>query len=226
MIGIKSTLAVAAAIVSLTSASTVHALNGSDEANGRRAAGQAASVTVAQAAPQPSAGSVKRSHATLAEAVRLAEQRTQGRAQKVELDRDNGIYYYKVKTVTTDGSAKVYVDFRTGNVDRIDSRGFFDRVGDMFDRDDRRKNEALLSALKATQVTLSDAIDAAEKDTGGRAIKAKLKDRYGSMYFQVSLIVGQSKRRVEVDAATAKVVAVSAQKKKRDDDDDDDDDND
>jgi uncharacterized membrane protein YkoI len=223
MIGIKSTLAVAAAIVLFTSAGTVHALNGSDEANGRRAAGQAASVTVAQAAAQPSTSSVKRSHATLAEAVRLAEQRTQGRAQKVELDRDNGIYYYKVKTVAEDGSAKVYVDFKTGNVDRIDTRGFFDRVGDMFDSDDRRKNEALLRALKATQVTLSEAIDAAEKDTGGRAIKATQKDRYGTMYFQVSLIVGQTKQQVEVDAATAtaKVVAVSASKKKHDDDDDD-----
>ena len=221
MIGIKSTLATAAAIVLLTSAGTVHALNGSDEANGRRAAGQAASVTVAQAAPQPSAGSVKRSHATLAEAVRLAEQRTKGRAQKVELDRDNGIYFYKAKTVAEDGSAKVYVDFRTGNVDRIDSREFFYRVGDMYDRDDRRENDALLRDLKATQVTLSEAIDAAEKNTGARAIKAKLKDRYGSLYFQVTLIEGQSKRRVEVDGATANVVAVSARKKKHDHDDDD-----
>ena len=221
MIGIKSTLATAAAIVLLTSAGTVHALNGSDEANGRRAAGQVASVTVAQAAPQPSAGSVKRSHATLAEAVRLAEQRTKGRAQNVELDRDNGIYFYKVKTVAEDGSAKVYVDFRTGNVDRIDSREFFDRVGDMYDRDDRRENDALLRDLKATQVTLSEAIDAAEKNTGARAIKAKLKDRYGSLYFQVTLIEGQSKRRVEVDGATANVVAVSARKKKHDHDDDD-----
>ena len=183
-----------------------------------------ASTIVARAAAQTSQAStdgVTQPFTSLAQAVRLAEQRTNGRAQKVELDRDDGIYYYKVKTVAQDGSAKVYVDFRTGNVDRIDSQGFFDRVGDFFDRKDRRKNEALLSALEATQVTLSQAIDAAEKDTGGRAVKAKLKDRYGSMYFQVSLIVGQSKRRVEVDAATAKVVAVSVQKKKHDDDDDD-----
>lgn len=182
-----------------------------------------ASTIVARAAAQTSQAStdgVTQPFTSLAQAVRLAEQRTNGRAQKVELDRDDGIYYYKVKTVAQDGSAKVYVDFRTGNVDRIDSQGFFDRVGDFFDRKDRRKNEALLSALKATQVTLSQAIDAAEKDTGGRAVKAKLKDRYGSMYFQVSLIVDRSKRRVEVDAATAKVVAVTT-KKDRDDDDDD-----
>ncbi len=80
--------------------------------------------------------------------------------------------------------------------------------------------------MEASSVTLSQAIDAAEADTGGKAVKAKLKDRYGSVFFEVALMVDGSKQRVEVDTATAKVVAVSKPKDRDGDDDDDDDDDD
>ncbi|MCZ6858785.1 MAG: PepSY domain-containing protein [Alphaproteobacteria bacterium] len=116
----------------------------------------AASTIVAQAAAQKSPASnsaVIRPSTTLAQAVRLAEQHTDGRARKVELDRDDGIYIYKVKTVSKNGNAKVYIDFRTGDVLRVDSRGFLGRVGDMFDSKDRRKNEARLNALVASPDT-------------------------------------------------------------------------
>ncbi len=212
MMAINLKLVAAVAVVALGTAATAEAT-------------LAASTIVAQAAPQTSQATdsgVTRPFTTLAQAVRLAEQRTNGRARKVKLERDDGIYVYKVKTVSKDGTAKVYVDFRTGNVDRVDGRGILARVGDVFDREDRRKNEAQFNALEASPVTLSDAIAAAETNTGARAIKAKMKDRYGSVYFEVSVIVDGSKRRIEVDAATAKIVAVSAPKDRDDDDDDDD----
>ena len=50
-----------------------------------------------------------------------------------------------------------------------------------------------------------------------------MKDRYGSVYYEIVLIVDGSKKRVAVDSATAKVVAVNARKDDDDDDDDDDD---
>ena len=51
-----------------------------------------------------------------------------------------------------------------------------------------------------------------------------MKDQYGSMYYEVALIVDGSIKRVQVDTTTAKVVAVKARKDRDDDDDDDDDD--
>ena len=208
-------LAAAAAVVALGTAATADAMYG-------------AGTTVAQAAPQTPQASdsgVTQPSTTLAQAVRSAEQRTNGRAGKVELEREDGVYVYEVKTFSKDGTADVFVDFATGNVDRVRSRGFLARVGDAIDSEDRREDEALLKALEASSITLSEAIDAAESDTGGKAVKAKMKDRYGSVFFEVALIVDGSKQRVEVDTATANVVAVSAPKD-HDGDDDDDDDND
>ncbi len=206
-------LAAAAAVVALGTAATADAVYG-------------AGTTVAQATPQTPQASdsgVTRPSTTLAQAVRSAEQRTNGRAGKVELEREDGVYVYEVKTFSKDGTADVFVDFATGNVDRVRSRGFLARVGDAIDSEDRREDEALLKALEASSITLSEAIDAAESDTGGKAVKAKMKDRYGSVFFEVALIVDGSKQRVEVDTATAKVVAVSAPKDHDGDDDDDDD---
>ncbi len=185
------------------------------------------SLTIAQATPQTSqasGSSVTRPSTSLAQAVRSAEQRTKGRAEKVELEREDGVYVYEVKTISKEGPVDVFVDFATGKVDSVQSRGFLARVGDIFDSEDQREDEALLKALEASSVTLSKAIDAAESKTGGRAVEAKMKDRYGIVYYEVALIVDGSKKRVEVDTATAKVVAVTARKDHDDDDDDDDDD--
>ncbi len=209
-------LVAAAAVVALGIAATADATYG-------------AATTIAQAAPQtpqaPDSG-VTRSSTTLAQAVRSAEQRTNGRAGKVELEREDGVYVYEVKTFSPEGTADVFVDLATGNVDRVQTRGFLAWVADAIDSEDRREDEALLKALEASSVTLSQAIDAAEADTGGKAVKAKLKDRYGSVFFEVALMVDGSKQRVEVDTATAKVVAVSKPKDRDGDDDDDDDDDD
>ncbi len=206
-------LVAAAAVVALGIAATADATYG-------------AATTIAQAAPQtpqaPDSG-VTRSSTTLAQAVRSAEQRTNGRAGKVELEREDGVYVYEVKTFSPEGTADVFVDLATGNVDRVQTLAW---VADAIDSEDRREDEALLKALEASSVTLSQAIDAAEADTGGKAVKAKLKDRYGSVFFEVALMVDGSKQRVEVDTATAKVVAVSKPKDRDGDDDDDDDDDD
>jgi uncharacterized membrane protein YkoI len=198
----------AAAVVALGTAATTGAAYG-------------ANMIVAQAAPQTSPASnsgVTRPSITLTEAVRAAEQHTNGRAAKVELEREDGVHVYEVTTFSKDSRSKVFVDFGTGNVDRVDSRTFLTRAGDAVVSDDRRKNEARLKALTASSVTLSKAIEAAESDTGGKAVTAKMKARFGCVYFQVKLIVNGSKQRVEVDAATAKVVTIRKSEDRDDDD--------
>ncbi|NQV94950.1 MAG: PepSY domain-containing protein [Sphingomonadales bacterium] len=206
----------------LTTAAAIVALGAAVTANTAFAAG----TSLAQAArqtPQAPGSGVTRPSTSFAEAVRSAERQTKGRAGKVELEREGGVYVYEVKTFSNEGPVKVSVDFATGKIGSVKSRGFLARIEDIFDSDDKREDEALFKALATSPVTLSQAIDAAESNTGGRAIKAKMKDRYGSMYYDVALIVEGSKKRVAVDSATAKVVAVKARK---DDDDDDDDDKD
>ena len=195
-------LLIAAAIVALTAAAIAEVMVGIGTA-------------IAQVAPQASQKSgkgVTRPSTSLAQAVRSAEQKTSGRAGKIELEREDGVYVYEVKTFSKEGSVEVSVNFETGKIDRVEGRGFLARIGDVFDSEDKQEDEALLKALESASVTLSKAIDAAESSTGGRAVKAKMKDRYGIMYYDVALIVDGTKKRVQVDAATAKVVAVKTRK--------------
>ena len=68
-------------------------------------------------------------------------------------------------------------------------------------------------------MTLLGAIEAAEKATGGRAVKAGLRSHYGSALFEVKVVKDLATQKVLVDPATAKVVTVPSQGKRKDDDD-------
>ena len=157
---------------------------------------------------------------SLAQAVRVAEQQTGGRARKAEMEHERGTDVYEINTISKDRSAKVLVDPASGKVLRVDTPGFVSSVASLFDRDDRRKDQAAFTRLEASSMTLTGAIDAAEKETGGRAVKAALKSQYGSTLFEVSVVKDWTMQRVVVDPATAKVVTVPAHGKRKKDDDD------
>ena len=97
------------------------------------------------------------------------------------------------------------------------------------ERDDRLAivtitREKSLNALNATQVSITDAIMKAEAHASGRAIEAKMKDNYGTVYYQVSVLVGSMKKKFDVDGTTGGVTEVVERRKRKDRDDDDDDD--
>jgi uncharacterized membrane protein YkoI len=168
--------------------------------------------SIAQAPPQQPPTS-------LAQAVRVAEKQTGGRARKAEMERKRGVDVYEIKTVSKDGSAKVLVDPASGNVLRVHTPGFVSSIGNVFDRDDQREDQAALVRLEASSMTLAAAIDAAQKETGGRAVKAALKSQYGSTLFEVGVVKDWTTQKVLVDPATAKVVIVPPRGEGRDDDD-------
>jgi len=156
---------------------------------------------------------------SLAQAVRIAEQQTGGRARQAELERERGVDVYEIKTVARDTSGKVVVDAASGKVVRLDTPGVFSAIGQMFDRDDRRKDQVAFARLEGTAMTLVGAIDAAEKDSGGRAVKASLRTLYGSTLFEVRVVKDLTLKTLVVDPATARVVAAPFDKKHKDDDD-------
>ena len=181
-----------------------------------------ATTSIAQApAPQPvrPVGGNGQAPTPLAHAVRVAEKQTGGRARKAETERERGDYVYEIKTVSKDGSAKVLVDPASGNIIRVHTPWFGSSIANMFDRDDQRKDEAALARLEASSMTLAGAIDAAHKETGGRAIKAALKSQYGSTLFEVGVVKDWTTQKVLVDPATAKVVIVPPRGEHSDDDD-------
>src|SRR5439155_6855945 len=91
-----------------------------------------------------------------------------------------GIDVYEIKTVSKDGSAKVLVDPASGNILRVVTPGFVSSVANVFDRDDQRKDQAAFAQLEGSPMTLASAIDAAQKETGGRAGKRAQGAHYAS----------------------------------------------
>jgi len=161
---------------------------------------------------------------SLAQAVRIAEQQTGGRARQAELERERGVDVYEIKTVARDTSGKVLIDAASGKVVRVDTPGVFSAIGQMFDRDDQRKDHVTFTRLEGSALTLVGAIDAGEKDSGGWAVKASLKSLYGSTLFEVRVVKDLTLTTLVVDPATARVVAAPVNKKpvdkKHKDDDD------
>jgi uncharacterized membrane protein YkoI len=94
---------------------------------------------------------------------------------------------------------------------------FVTSIVGVFDSDDRRKDQAAFARLETSPMTLAGAIDAAERETRGRAGKAAVKTQFGSTLFEISVVKDLVLQSVVVDPANGKVVAVPS--KQKDDDD-------
>jgi uncharacterized membrane protein YkoI len=217
----KSILAALAAAASLVSASAVIASGESKDAR-EMSAVLAAKIVVAQAVPEqpaaPPGSTVPGPRTSLAHAIGVAEKQTGGRATNAGMQRKRGNYLYAIKTLSKDKSAKVLVEPASGSVVRVDEPGFIARVTSVFDRDDEWQEQALLAGLEASPMTLAGAIAAAEKETGGRAVRAASADRYGTILFEVRLVKEATMLQVQVDSATGKVVTLPTHATRRDDD--------
>lgn len=141
--------------------------------------------------------------ASVAQAIAAAEQKTGGRAVKVDIEKEKGTYLYQVKTVSKDKISEVFVDLASGQVTRTDDEGLIARI---FDREDRDE----LAKLAASPTTLTVAISAAELHTGGKAIEARFDDENGALIFKVEVAKDNITQRVKIDSATGKVMTVSA----------------
>jgi uncharacterized membrane protein YkoI len=158
--------------------------------------------------PQPTAKTVPQSQASMAQAIQVAEKHTGARARKAEMERDRGVDAYEIKTVAKDKSTKVYVDVASGKVLRVDRPGMLDWIANLFD-DDRREDQAALARLEASPMNLAAAISAAEREIGGRAVKASLRTQHGQPAFEVRMVKDLVKHKVLVDPASGKVVTIA-----------------
>jgi uncharacterized membrane protein YkoI len=145
---------------------------------------------------------------SLAQAVRVAEQRTGERARRAEMERKRRGYVYEIETVSKDQWAEVLVDPATGSVLELDAPGFVSSITNVFDREIQRKDHAALARLEASSMSMADAIDVAQKETGGGAVKAAVRGQHGSTLFEVRVIKNWTMQKVLVNPTTAKVVTV------------------
>jgi uncharacterized membrane protein YkoI len=129
------------------------------------------------------------------------------------MEREQGVDAFEIKTVAKGKSATVLVDPASGKVLRVQGPGF---LGSLFDREDQREDQADLARLEASPMKLVDAIAAAERETGGRAVSASMRSHYGQTLFTISVVKELSLTKVLVDPASGKVVAAPPRHKSKD----------
>ena len=60
--------------------------------------------------------------------------------------------------------------------------------------------------LNGAQTTLAQAIGVAEQNTNGKAMEAEVDEDTGGIHYEVTVLVGDDTREVEVDGATGQVL--------------------
>lgn len=138
----------------------------------------------------------------IAQAITAAEQKTGGRAMKVEVEREKGNYVYEIKTVSKDKVVKAFVDPASGKVTGTDDEGLIAKI---FDRDDQDE----VAKMAASPTTLTAAITAAEQHVGGKAIEARFDAEDGKPLFKVEVAKDSTVHKVTIDAANGKVLKVA-----------------
>lgn len=66
-----------------------------------------------------------------------------------------------------------------------------------------------LAGLDSSPTTLAAAIGTAEQQVGGKAVEAGYENENGQMLFEVEVAKDKTVHKVEIDAATGKVVKVA-----------------
>ena len=83
-------------------------------------------------------------------------------------------------------------------------------IGAVLASESEGNDAAELARLPAGHVTLAAAIAAAERQTGGQAIDAAYGNENGTMLVEVEVAKGNAVHTVKLDAASGKVVKVTA----------------
>ncbi len=174
--------ALAAALV-LAAGGTAHADSGEDEDGKEVAAVLGANTSITQA-------------------LAAAEQKTGGRAFKIDVDDDNGAYLYEVGVISQDRISNVYVDMDSGQVIRTEGEGFLTRLLDGGDQPG-------LAELMASPTSLAAAIATAEQQTGGNAVEASFDDESGANRLEVAIAANDLVRQVMIDGTTGEILKIA-----------------
>jgi uncharacterized membrane protein YkoI len=75
-------------------------------------------------------------------------------------------------------------------------------------RESHQTDEAAI--YEQVKLTLADAIAAAERQTGGRAVEAKLENEHGVVAFEVEVMKDRAFQKVVIDAKSGQIVKAGA----------------
>ena len=137
---------------------------------------------------------------SLTQAIQAAEKAQGGQARAVdaEFERDEGKSQYEIKVMHGDQVTTYHIDAASGQSTKSEEQG---RLADLLG-----VNKVDPAKLNGAQTTLAQAIGVAEQNTNGKAIEAEVDEDTGGIHYEVTVLVGDDTREVEVDGATGQVL--------------------
>jgi uncharacterized membrane protein YkoI len=157
-------------------------------------------ATPALAADRDDYKAFSQSSTSLTQAIQAAEKAQGGQARAVdaEFEHDDGKSQYEIKVMSGDQVMTYYIDAASGQSTKSEEQGALaDFLG---------VNKVDAGKLNSAKTTLTQAIGVAEQNTNGKAIEAEVDEDTGGVHYEVTVLVGDDTREVEVDGATGQVL--------------------
>jgi uncharacterized membrane protein YkoI len=155
-----------------------------------------ASCSAAFAASKSTIDAYNAAKMSLPQAIQTAEKHASAKAVSAEFDTESGKGVYEIEVLKGKDIVKYKVDANTGQVVDAGKETFeslFNRV----------KPED----IEGAKVTLEQAIGAAEKQLGGKAIKAEVERKSDRVQYEVDVLVGNDTKTVKIDGVSGQAVA-------------------
>jgi uncharacterized membrane protein YkoI len=137
---------------------------------------------------------------SLTQAINTAEKAQGGQARAVdaEFDHDDGKSLYEIKVMSGDQVMTYHIDAVSGQSTKSEEQGALaDFLG---------VNKVDPDKLTSAKTTLAQAIGVAEQNTNGKAIEAEVDEDTGGIHYEVTVLVGDDTREVEVDGSTGEIL--------------------
>ncbi len=128
---------------------------------------------------------------SLVDAVNVVQSRFDGYVIGVELEEEDGMFYYEVELVSEVGRARVYVNPANGIVIGIDQeQGIAIRF--------QRRWQRRLAAAQASKLTIVEAIRVAQEKANGYVVEVDLRTRQDPTVYEIKLLNGDQESEVSV----------------------------
>jgi len=137
---------------------------------------------------------------SLTQAIQTAEKAQGGQARAVdaEFEREDGKPQYEIKVMSGDHVMTYYIDAASGQSTKSEEQS---RLADFLG-----VNEVDPAKLTNAKTTLAQAIGVAEQNTNGKAIEAEVDEEDGGIRYEVTVLVGDDTRDVEIDGTSGQVI--------------------
>ena len=160
----------------------------------------APAISPASAADRDDYKAFSQANTSLTQAIQAAEKAQGGQARAVdaEFEHDDGKSQYEIKVMNGDQVVTYHIDAASGQTTRSGEQG---RLADFLGI-----NKVDPAKLTGAQTTLAQAIGVAEQNTNGKAIEAEVDEDSGGVHYEVTVLVGDDTREVDVDGSTGEIL--------------------